>query len=107
MEMSRILKKIVILTLMLIVTSCSMLHKQQTVPDYTSNDEVKKELVTSEPFSSPTDTTGKTIIVYNVVEREDTKKGLTDETWRALIAQFFSTVSTIFALEINKDNNTP
>ena len=43
----------------------------------------------------PGDTT-RTIVVYNVVETKE--KGLSDETWRSFIAQFFGTISTIFAL---------
>jgi len=65
--------------------------------------QVDGELIPNKQLATPDST--KTIIVYNVVESDKGKKGLSDETWRSFIAQFFSTISTIFALVYGTTQN--
>jgi hypothetical protein len=54
-------------------------------------------MVTHQPIPLGVDTT-KTIIVYNVVEKENNKLKITDETIRLLIADFFGTITTIITV---------
>lgn len=84
----------IFVVVLLVFQSCFM-NSKTTVPSYTNDSTHTEQLVTHQPIPMPGDTT-RNIIVYNVVENND-KKGLSDETWRSFIAQFFSTISTIFA----------
>jgi hypothetical protein len=54
-------------------------------------------MVAHQPIPLGVDTT-KTIIVYNVVEKENNKLKITDETIRLLIADFFGTITTIITV---------
>jgi hypothetical protein len=65
--------------------------------------QVDGEFIPNQQLATPDST--KTIIVYNVVESDKGKKGLSDETWRSFIAQFFGTISTIFALIYGTSQN--
>jgi hypothetical protein len=54
-------------------------------------------MVTHQPIPLGNDST-KTVVVYNVVEKEDKKFKITDETIRLLIADFFGTITTIITV---------
>jgi hypothetical protein len=102
------MKKILILFMIPLLVSCSTLEK-------ISRHEVNKEDLKKEEFTKvgnefipntqlATPDSTKTIIVYNVIE-DDKEKGLSDETWRSFISQFFGAVSTIFALIYGTQSN--
>jgi hypothetical protein len=101
-------KTLAILMIPLIMLSCSSLKeipRNEVVDDQLKTEqytEVENEVIPNTQLATPDST--KTIVVYNVIEA-DKEKGLSDETWRSFISQFFGTVSTIFALIYGTSTN--
>jgi hypothetical protein len=104
------MKKIIAILLSLMVMSCSTVkelahlnnneqnkvHQSKLEKEKDGYTQVDGEFIPNKQMATPDST--KTIIVYNVIDKGDEKKGLSDETWRSFISQFFGTISTIFAL---------
>jgi len=98
-------KIIIIILFSLITHSCSLLTKvPQSVPNYTLDSNTRNELIKGGKMSLPSDSS-RNIIVYNVIEKEDKKNRISDETIRFFVAQFFTTLTTI--LTIIAVENTP
>lgn len=98
-----IMMKILFITLILLIislASCKGPKEALKAPDYAKDTLVTKNMIDGSVFRLPSDTS-KMIIVYNIIEQEDKKKRISDETIRASVGQFFSTISTIFALYLN------
>ena len=76
------------------MSSCSILTKSTKLPEYTED---STGMITHEPIPLGVDS-NKVIIVYNVVEKEDKKFKITDETIRLLIADFFGTLTTVITV---------
>lgn len=54
-------------------------------------------MIAHEPIHLMSDST-RTIVVYNVIEKEDKRFKITDETIRLLIADFFGTITTVITV---------
>lgn len=79
------------------MSSCTILKSRNNAPDYV-NDTLKREaMITHEPIPLGVDS-NKVIVVYNVVEKEEKKLKISDETIRLLIADFFGTIGTIITV---------
>jgi hypothetical protein len=91
-----------------LLVSCSTLEKvsrhevDESQLDKEQFTKVDNEFIPNKQLATPDST--KTIVVYNVIE-DDKEKGLSDETWRSFISQFFGAVSTIFALIYGTQSN--
>ena len=91
---------------MLLLSSCSIL-KPNHIPEYTNDENKVEQMITHQPIQMPGDTT-RNIIVYNVVEQEQKKTKLSDETLRMLIGDFFGTITTIITVwQMQVQNNQP
>lgn len=88
---------VVVIILSVVISSCASLRKVPEAPEYVNDTTDRKALITNEVIPLPHDTS-KTIIVYNVIEKDDNKFKLTDETVRLLIADFFGTLTTVITV---------
>jgi hypothetical protein len=96
----------VILVLSMALWSCSVTKKAQN-PEWTEEEKTRAQMVDYQPIPLRSDSS-KTIIVYNVVEKEDPKKlKISDETVRMFIADLFGTLTTIITLRQIDSNETP
>lgn len=92
------MKQLAIIAIALFVfQSCSVLRSNQ-VPDYTNNAAVQNQMVEHQPMRLPADTT-RQIVVYNVIEKDDKKLKITDETIRMFIGDLFGTITTILTIQ--------
>jgi uncharacterized lipoprotein YmbA len=83
------MKKLLIIALCVCLFSCSA--QKHAAPTY----KIEKETFDS---IAKADTTAR-IAVYNVVvPQPEEKKGVSDETFRMFISEFFSTIAAIFAI---------
>ena len=94
------------LILLLALSSCSVINipNKKEVPAYTTEQALSEALIESHDIPMPKDT-NKVIIVYNVVEKEQKNRLISDETIRLFVADLFGTVTTY--LTIRQIDNTP
>jgi len=83
--------------LAILLSSCNVLKNKNKAPNYIEDASKREVMLTSQPIPLGADSS-KTLIVYNVVEQEEKKFKITDETIRLLIADFFGTLTTIITV---------
>ena len=92
---------ILVLSSIFFISSCkNIIHLPEHHPRYVEDSVKSKNLIDANLLPHPTDST-KVVIVYNIIESEEEGRRISDETIRASIGQFFSTIATIFALYVN------
>lgn len=89
--------RFIVVILIVVISSCNVLKPRDRMPKYVDDSTSTEQMIQHQTIPLVIDTT-KTIIVYNVVEKDEHKLRITDETVRLLIADFFGTISTMITV---------